>query len=188
MTIQANDDGNTAPPKQGPSIGEVMTVAGGLGAGYGAAQVIGMSGGTAGLTASTWIPVMAAGAGGVAAAGLAGYGIGQVLNGADWFKSVINTAIDNLIIGNNSMPNGELPKNFHLYTPNNDGSMPWTIKALEAIKADIQNFDYDDVYFSSPYDGAGFAGIFSNPFDSIESAISGAGSKSISLEMSIYLC
>lgn len=86
------------------------------------------------------------------------------------------------------MPGGELPKNFHLYTPNVDGSLPWTIKSLEAIKSDIQNFNYDDVYFSSPYDGAGFADMFSNPFDSIEPAITGGGGRTIALEMSIYLC
>ena len=57
-------DAGEKPEPHAPTVAEVMTVAGGLGAGYGAAQVINMSGGAAGLTASTWIPTMAAGVGG----------------------------------------------------------------------------------------------------------------------------
>ncbi|MBC7684827.1 MAG: hypothetical protein H7176_06315 [Bdellovibrionales bacterium] len=81
-----------------PTVAEIMTVAGGLGAGYGASQVITGVGGAAGLTAATWVPVAAAGGTGIGAAGLAGYGVGQILNGMDWFKGIINKITDQMVI------------------------------------------------------------------------------------------
>jgi hypothetical protein len=67
-----------------PTTGETMTIAGGIGGGVGASQVIAVNGGTlagvqSALGGTTAIGVATAGAAGVAAAGIGGYAVGTAI-------------------------------------------------------------------------------------------------------------
>ena len=150
-------------PEPGRTPGEILTLAGTLGGGWGAHMAVKAGG----IVCSAWVPVGAAALGGIAASGYAGWELGKLIGGIDAVERHVQDLVDQMF----GEPGGPAPSAPHLRPP-----------TLEAEKWQFKDGEQaSDVYFyvADPSDSqAAFAedfydggiDVYSDPFEAMDYA------------------